>query len=591
MRYFRLLTNALVGGVLMAAYLVVLVFQLNPQLPVLSVTAVRWAGAVFALYVPALSVGLYILLLGRDLFASRPLRPAWLSVRLLAWLSVVTLGVAALLTWVNLDAFAAVMTDAASDRMRAGAWTTTGATVVVAAIAVFRYSFGRRGSRAAGVLLTIVLVVSVVAPVWLRGSGEPWIRPPLLHDPETAADEAQAMDVVASGRVPRVFLLALDAASLGFIRQRVAAGRLPNLARLLDRGATIDLATLRPTEPEPIWAAVATGKYPQKNGVRSRGLFRVSADDADAVDILPDDCFAYALVNQGFVRAEELSAAALGARPIWDILADYGIVSGVAGWPLTFPARARVGYVVSNRFDDAASSPLRLADADAASPTTAADIARGVFDGWQAKPWRDVLPSLAAADAEPVGLDRARWDRAYHDTAVALAQQFAPELTALRYEALDVFGHRGLAEAQPERFGEPRRADLHRSTLDQYYDAIDRDVGDLAGDLAPGDLLLVVSGYGMEPTPLGKRLLAHLLAEPDLTGTHQQGPDGFLIAYGTNVAAGQFARGAIVDVAPTILYYMGVDVGRDMDGFARTDLFVAPFVAEHPVKYVATHDL
>ena len=43
MRYFRLLTNALVGGVLMAAYLVVLVFQLNPQLPVLSVTAARIA--------------------------------------------------------------------------------------------------------------------------------------------------------------------------------------------------------------------------------------------------------------------------------------------------------------------------------------------------------------------------------------------------------------------------------------------------------------------------------------------------------------------------------------------------------------------
>jgi hypothetical protein len=35
---------------------------------------------------------------------------------------------------------------------------------------------------------------------------------------------------------------------------------------------------------------------------------------------------------------------------------------------------------------------------------------------------------------------------------------------------------------------------------------------------------------------------------------------------------------------------MGVDVGRDMDGFARTDLFVASYVAEHPVKYVATHD-
>jgi hypothetical protein len=35
---------------------------------------------------------------------------------------------------------------------------------------------------------------------------------------------------------------------------------------------------------------------------------------------------------------------------------------------------------------------------------------------------------------------------------------------------------------------------------------------------------------------------------------------------------------------------MGVDVGRDMDGVARTDLFSSTFVFEHPVKYVATHE-
>ena len=75
-----------------------------------------------------------------------------------------------------------------------------------------------------------------------------------------------------------------------------------------------------------------------------------------------------------------------------------------------------------------------------------------------------------------------------------------------------------------------------------------------------------------------------------MTGTHESAPDGFLLAYGTNVASGQFPRGAIVDLAPTVLYYMGVAVGRDMDGFARTDLFVPAYVFEHPVKYVASHE-
>ena len=50
---------------------------------------------------------------------------------------------------------------------------------------------------------------------------------------------------------------------------RVAAGRLPNFGRVLDSGASMDLATIRPTQPDPVWAAVATGMYPAKNGVRS----------------------------------------------------------------------------------------------------------------------------------------------------------------------------------------------------------------------------------------------------------------------------------------------------------------------------------
>ena len=100
----------------------------------------------------------------------------------------------------------------------------------------------------------------------------------------------------------------------------------------------------------------------------------------------------------------------------------------------------------------------------------------------------------------------------------------------------------------------------------------------------------MVSGFGMEPTPLPKQLLAQLLGRPDYTGTHESAPDGFLMAYGDNVVSGQLPRGSIADVAPTVLYYMGVAVGRDMDGFARRDLFATTYSLEHPVKYVASHD-
>ena len=97
-------------------------------------------------------------------------------------------------------------------------------------------------------------------------------------------------------------------------------------------------------------------------------------------------------------------------------------------------------------------------------------------------------------------------------------------------------------------------------------------------------------GASRSPTPLSKRILARVRGEPDWTGTHENAPDGFLLAYGTNVAMGRLPGGSIVDVAPTVLYYLGVPVGRDMDGYARTDLFTATFSVEHPVKYVASHE-
>ena len=34
-------------------------------------------------------------------------------------------------------------------------------------------------------------------------------------------------------------------------------------------------------------------------------------------------------------------------------------------------------------------------------------------------------------------------------------------------------------------------------------------------------------------------------------------------------------RGSVADVTPTVLYFLGLPIGRDMDGIARTDFFAA----------------
>ena len=578
MRYLRMLTNALAGGVLIALYLGILVLQLNPQVQIISSTTLGWFGALLAMYGPYVTVLIVLAILGGEAIVSRPLRPGWLSVRILAWLSALSSATAALLTWWNLEGMRQMLAAEAAERMRQGATATTVCAIVLGLVAILRYSFGRRGNRPAAVLMVASVLGSLLVPIWIRGPGE-------LKVPVTRRGN-QAHPV---GLPPRVRMLLIDGASRGFLLQRVAALQLPNFGKLIDRGAMIDLATLRPTQVEPVWTAAATGKYPPKNGARSEFVYHVAESEVDPVDLLPDYCFAQALLYQGFVRAEPITALARRARPMWDILSDYGVPSGIVNWPLTRPAEAAFGFLVSDYFDEATSSPIRSSDQRAGDPSTAVNIARRVFDQWQQASPADVLPALAS-DPRLAGIRRARWDRAYAQSEVELIQWFSPRLTALRLEGVDEFGHAFLRDAESDLTGGVPRADPDRSPLDRYYASIDSQVERLIAQTEPGDLLIVASGFGMERTPLMKRLLARLLSEPDITGSHEDAPDGFLIAYGTNVQPGESRRGSVVDLAPTVLYYMGIPIGRDMDGFARTDLFRITYTQDHPVTYTLTHD-
>jgi Type I phosphodiesterase / nucleotide pyrophosphatase len=581
-----MLTNAIAGGILGAAYLLVLVLQLNPQVPTVSVTAVQWFMTMIAFYGLYLSVAIMLVILVREALATRPLAPAWLSVRLLAWLGAAAAGTAAIVTWANLAGYRAVLGGLAAERMRQGAVATTVCAVLLLLVALLRYSFGRRGSRTTATVFVLLLVLSVAVPIGLRGPGE--VRVPAPRAPKPAHASG------AASRHPRIRMILLDGASLGFIRQRVAANQLQNFGRMLERGGVVELTTIKPTQAAPIWAAAATGKYAPKTGVRSNAFYRVERSAADPVDLLPDYCFAYALVKQGFVHEDFQSRTSLHARPLWDILEDYGIRAGIVNWPLTFPAKTTLGYIISDRFDEGMSSPLRLGDQDAADPTTATDVARQVFDVWQLRSWFDVVPGFTSVEVRPTGLDTARWDRAYSESAIEMDQEFNPRVTAVRYEGLEEFGHTYLRDAMPEWFGESPQVGPPRSVLDRYYAFIDQEVGRAIAALDPDDLLVVVSGFGMQQESLTKRLVAQqlgwLLGWPERTGTHERAPDGFLLAYGTNVAHAELPRGAIVDLAPTVLYYLGLPVGRDMDGLARTDIFQRAYTLEHPVAYIGTFE-
>jgi predicted AlkP superfamily phosphohydrolase/phosphomutase len=567
-------TNTLMAGALSAAYLTVLVLQLNPHVPLLSSTTWRWFLTLDLTYGVHLAVVFYAVIVTREFFSMDTLSPGWASVRVLAWLSATGAAVAAVLMWLNVNAFRASLGEIAARRMMAGTLATGAAAVVLLGIAVAHYSYGRRGSRVGGALFTMAALGSLALPLAARGPAVPIVQPLAWTAP--ASDQSEA------GRGPRVVMLLLDGASLEYIRTRSKEGGLPNLSKLHDAGASMYLATVRPTQPAPVWAAAATGMYPRKNGVRSAELY-YARGDGRAIQLLPEHCFAHLLVRIGAVHSEPNTAEGFRARPLWSILSNAGVPSGIVRWPLTYPAPPTLGFVLTDRFHDFFGSAGEFDDRAASPPDVLAD-ARLAF-GEAEEDDAATSESREAPEASAARRDR-RYSRAMRGLEAARPVQVA----ALRLQAVDTAGHRHYDESQPAAFRDSDEERHARAQVERAYQDLDQEVGRTLERLIPGDLMLVISGFGMQRLNTVKEWLARALNDPITRGTHERAPDGFLLAYGTSVQSGRLPRGSIVDVTPTVLYFLGQPIGRDMDGFARTDLFTSTFTSERPIAFIATHN-
>jgi predicted AlkP superfamily phosphohydrolase/phosphomutase len=580
MRYLRMLSNSVAAACVGTSYVIVLFLNLNPALPLDPAHLVSLAKTVGLFYAVHLTAICYVFLVLRQVLAHEVFSPAWISVGVLVWLSAALSMAGAALMWRNLVTFSLVLDESTAAALERS-------TIVLALTATLCLVLARLRSREPDArwvwafLLVLIVGASVAAPLAFRGPG----RPPVLEArPIEAPLESTTVE-----RSARVTVIALDAASLDLITSAAAEGRLPNFGRILDTGAVRHLATLHPTSAEAVWAAVATGKLPQKNGVRSSGLYELSG--GTTVQLLPNHCFAHGLARFGFLAEQPYTSATFRTRTLWSILSVDGFSVGVVGWPLTKPAPLVRGYLVSDTYHRLAMTPSGIDDPSGVYPPELQADALAAMEAAASE-----VPPVVYASLVDEGRQATpeRTDRIYDRIAQMLARTRPAQVTLTRYQSLDAIGHYFLRYAMPSEFGDVTDDERRRfgSVLEHHYAIIDETVGRAMAAIGPDDLLLVVSGYGMEPLGFAKRLTERAIGDPDLSGTHDAAPDGFLMAYGPMVAKGRRvqARASILDVTPTVLYFLGLPIGRDMDGFAQTDLFQRSFTDERPITFIPTYD-
>jgi predicted AlkP superfamily phosphohydrolase/phosphomutase len=383
------------------------------------------------------------------------------------------------------------------------------------------------------------------------------------------------------------------------VRESVARGTVPALARALTRGASGPLATIRPTEGPPVWTTIFTGRYPRDHGIKSFSAYRLWGSSR-TYELLPKGALVHWLERAGLVTREPLTALSRRRPALWNALNAFGIRTGVVRFWGTHPPERVQGFMLSHSFHLLAGQSTRLRETLYPADLLAEVRARAL-DPRQVESTllEQYLDTQAPATQEGLLHERELVERAlcpdltYERAGAALRAAYDPPFYANYLYGMDVLGHTFLRYAQPEQFGNVAPLELRRygKVLDHYTGWVDSLIASRIADLRPGDVLLVVSGYGMHPTPLWRRALDALVTGESQAGTHSDAPDGFILALGDGIRPGaSFARASILDVAPTVLYLMGLPVGRDMEGRVASEILEPEFALGHPVTYIPSYE-
>lgn len=356
----------------------------------------------------------------------------------------------------------------------------------------------------------------------------------------------------------RVLVVGIDGASPRIVEPLLAAGRLPNLARIAREGASGPLRSLLPLRSPRIWTTVATGRLPGQHGILNFFYTR------DRVRHLYDS-------TQRQVPA------------IWSIASHRGRSVGVVNWWTTFPPEKVEGVMVSDHFLAAHMAGIRdlfhVATEQTGPVTWPEDWADGL-DGRLAR-----VPRLAP-QSDPFG-DRERlphWTRRIPKEgdvdffarvtrddaqlarlALLIDAERRPDLLMVLLIGIDRASHILWSTVEPgETYEEdlrptPEAREVGVSALHAYYEYSDQLIGALASGYGEGDTIVVLSDHGFEADA----------SSDTVTGGHKGRPaiEGVLFARGPGISAGSTTRGTrVTDVAPLLLHQLGLPLSVDLDG-------------------------
>ncbi len=270
---------------------------------------------------------------------------------------------------------------------------------------------------------------------------------------------------------------------------------------------------------------------------------------------------------------------------LWEVLPKLGVSSGVVGWPAASPTAPGPEFVFTDRFFGSSFQPDQARPEPLAERAWIFRIGVGELDPRYRSRFAPATP--------PEVLRALALDVWRESLTHFLDQQQQARAVFLRLPGLAVASERYFGGYSDYRFGGHHGPALESAaaTLGAYYAQLDSMLADLWGQLDGPRLLAVVSGSGVDTLGGLSRAWLAAAGRPALGGRLDGAPDGVVLLLGEGIRPDTLITGAgLVDVAPTLLYGLGLPVARDLDGRVLTEAFSREFLKAHPLTFVPSYE-
>ncbi|MBM3891249.1 MAG: phosphodiesterase, partial [Verrucomicrobia bacterium] len=359
----------------------------------------------------------------------------------------------------------------------------------------------------------------------------------------------------------RVLLIGWDAADWKVIDPLLAAGEMPNLARLIAGGVRGNLATIYPALSPMVWTSIATGKRAHKHGIHG---------------------FSEPLPDGSGVRP--ITILSRNTKAVWNILNQNGWRSIVVGWWPSHPAEPIRGAMVSNLFHRPVGEPGKM------PPLPPGTVHPAALSG----PLGDLRVNPMELEGEMIRLFVPDYDRvdqskdkrlhslgkiiaetmSVHAAATELLETQPWDFAAVYYDSIDHFGH-GFMTYYPPRLPWVKEEDfaVYQHVVANGYRYHDAMLGALLRYADANTTVVLLSDHGFHT---GHLRPGHIPAEPAGPAVEHR-HFGILAMRGLALRANDRVYGAsVLDICPTVLALCGLPPGKDMDGKVLVNAFREP---------------